>query len=88
MGDAAAGGELDRGGPGVGGVAAGSGEAGRVAAVADEHAGDDRADPEDLAQRRTAAVSNRVTVTKFSDIAARASSTANFKASNVVFAPS
>ena len=52
VGDAAAGGELDRGGAGVGGEAARGGEPGRVAAVADEHAGDDRADPEDLRQRR------------------------------------
>ena len=47
-----AGGELDRGGAGVGGITAGGGEPRRVAAVADEHAGDDRADPEDLRQRR------------------------------------
>ena len=52
MHDPPAGGELDRGGAGVGGVAAGGGEPGRVAAEADEHAGDDRADPEDLRQRR------------------------------------
>ena len=38
---------------GVGGVAAGGAEPQRVAGVADEHPSDDRADPEDLAQRRS-----------------------------------
>jgi hypothetical protein len=43
--DAATGGELDRGGAVVGGVAVPVGEPGDVCAVADEHGGDDGATP-------------------------------------------
>ena len=49
---AAAGGELDRGGAVVGGVAVPVGEPGDVAGVADQHRGDDRADPEDVGEAR------------------------------------
>ena len=48
MDDAATGGELDRGGAVVGGVAVPVDEAADVAGVADEHRRDDRADPVDV----------------------------------------
>ena len=56
---AAAGGELDRGGARVGGVAARGGEAERVAGVADEHGSHDRADTKDVGQRWSPTLSPR-----------------------------
>jgi hypothetical protein len=47
-----AGGELDRSGAVVGGELVGVAEPADVAGIPDEHAGDDRSDPEQLGERR------------------------------------